>query len=166
MIEFEIKNTILTLKSELLYHRCPNSLESNFELLTIQFGDPYRLSLQSGDFFSLLLSEQNTYPKASKLGTVAGPKSGRGKNQNLRPLPTLKIIFFRKRGKNLKFPYFTLGILTIELTWNGASMLPRGSILPSLNRAMMTFFPNTKQALMKFLRLHTTICKIFGKISP
>ena len=37
--EIEIDNGISTLKSESLDNYCPDSLESNFELSTIRFGD-------------------------------------------------------------------------------------------------------------------------------
>ena len=39
-IEIVIGDTILTLESKLSYNRCPNSLESNFELSMIRFGGP------------------------------------------------------------------------------------------------------------------------------
>ena len=41
------QSPILTLKSELLYNRRPNSLESDYESLTIQFGSPNHLSILS-----------------------------------------------------------------------------------------------------------------------
>ena len=44
-IEIKIDNRIFTLQSESLYNRCPNLLESNFELLMIRFWDPNRLSI-------------------------------------------------------------------------------------------------------------------------
>ena len=39
------RNSISTIKSEMLLNHCPNLLESNLELSMIQFGMPNRLSL-------------------------------------------------------------------------------------------------------------------------
>ena len=51
-IDFEIDNTVLTLKYRSLYDRGPNMLESNFELSTIPFGDPNCLLLLQSPPFS------------------------------------------------------------------------------------------------------------------
>ena len=56
-----LDDTILMLELESPYNRHPNSLESDFELLTIQFWDPNLLSLVC--FGGIIDSNLCTHPR-------------------------------------------------------------------------------------------------------